>query len=327
MKKTRRINTCNFKNITRKNISKKYILSKDFDLFDIKYNEPKIKDMAVGLVYFNSAKSKRILMNYLYAREKFKVANIPTYTIEMYIDTPEIEDAIHIKSKFILFQKERLCYLLEKKIPKKFSKLLFIDSDLIFKNADWYNELSEKLNTTNIVQPFSRGVWLDITYKKSIKQRIPIAFYEKFGKVNLEGGIGGYHPGFAWGFQRDWYNKVGFFQYGILGDGDTLSSVIWMNYTDFNFKDYVIPAIEEYKKSIVEKPSICYLDTIIFHLWHGDSKKRQYSERRKIFKSVKDIRDIIRIADNGLFELKDNTYKSNILKYFKNRDDDGLEVV
>ena len=42
-------------------------------------------------------------MNYLYTREKLNIANIPNYTIEMYVTTPEIKDAIHIKTDFILF--------------------------------------------------------------------------------------------------------------------------------------------------------------------------------------------------------------------------------
>lgn len=325
--KTRKTATCNFRKITLKSANKKVKLSKSFDLYDLKYNTPLKKDLAVGLVYFNAAKSKRLLMNYFYALEKFRMANIPVFTLEVYEDSPEIKDAFHLKTDFIIFQKERMCYLLEKMIPKSFTKLLFIDSDLIFENTNWYNDLSERLETSDIVQPFSKGIWLDITYKKVVKQRIPIAFYQKFGRIDYDGGIGGYHPGFAWGFRRSWFNKVGFFQYAILGDGDTLSSIAWLNYTDFKTRDFIRNAVEDFKSSITEKPSICFLDGVIFHLWHGDSSKRQYRERREIFKSVKDVRDIIRVADNGLFELKDDTFKAKIRKYFKKRDDDGLPQI
>jgi hypothetical protein len=324
MVKTRKEARCNF-NATFKQATKVVKLSKNFDIYDLKYNKPEKNDLAIGLVYFNSAKSKRLLMNYLYVAEKFKIAGIPYFTIEMYEEAPEISDAVHLKTDFILFQKERLCHLLEKYIPKSFTKLLFIDSDLIFENLNWYNELSDKLNNFNVVQPFSKGLWLDITYKHIVKQRIPIAFYNKFGKIPLLGGIGGYHPGFAWGFQRDWFKKVGFFQQGILGDGDTLSSTVWLDYK-YEYVDFIKGAVEEFRKQMAEKPSICFLKGAIFHLWHGDSKKRQYGERRHIFKSIKDIRDIIKVANNGLFELKDDSLKAKIRKYFRNRDDDGLEV-
>jgi hypothetical protein len=220
---TRKAQRCDFKRITLKSAKKQMKLAKSFDLYDLKYKQPVKADLAVGLVYFNAVKSKRLLMNYLYVAEKFKMSNIPFFTLEMYETTPEIADAFHLKTDFTLFQKERLCHLLEKRIPKIYSKLLFIDSDLLFENSNWYNDLSEKLDNFNIVQPFERGVWLDITYKESVKTRIPIVFYNKLGKIAMDGGIGGYHPGFAWGFQREWFNKVGFFQYAILGDGVQLS--------------------------------------------------------------------------------------------------------
>lgn len=317
---------CNFRNITLKQAKKKSRLGPSFELSDIHYVSPVKRDLAVGLVYFNASKSKRLLMNYLYVAEKFKVANIPFFTVEMYEDTPELKDAIHLQTDFILFQKERLCHLLETYIPKSYSKLLFLDSDLIFQNPNWYKELSDKLESYQIVQPFSKGVWLDITYKHIVKERIPIIFYNKFGKISMEGGIGGYHPGFAWGFQRDWFRKVGFFQYGILGDGDTLSSTVWLDYSDFQYVPFIQPSIEDFRKSISEKPSICFLQGEIYHLWHGDSKNRQYKSRRAIFKSIRDIRDEIYVAENGLFALQHTTFQKKIRNYFKKRDDDGLAI-
>lgn len=325
--KTRKQTGCNFSNIKLKDFKRKTRLAKYFNVYDLKYSSPVRKDIAVGFVFFNSAKSKRLLMNYLYVVEKLKLAGIPYYTIEMFENEPEIADAFHVKTEFILFQKERLCYLLEKQIPKTFNKLMFMDCDLLFDNLNWYNELSLKLDNFEIVQPFSRGVWLDITYKQAIKDRIPMVFYSKFGSINATGGVGGYHPGFAWAFQRDWFNKVGFFQYAILGDGDTYSSTVWLDYKGFNYRDFIYDAIQDYKKSVSVRPKMCFLNGNIYHLWHGDSINRQYSERRRIFKNIKDIRDIIQIADNGLFKLKDRSLEAKIRKYFKNRDDDGVAVI
>lgn len=326
MKKTKK-SSCNFRRVTLKQINRKTKIEKSFDLHDLKYIKPIKKDLAVCLVYFNCIKSKRLLMNYLYVVEKFKIAGIPLFTIEMYEDSPEIADAIHVKTDFILFQKERLCHLLEKRIPESFTKLLFIDSDLVFQNLNWYNELSQKLNSFNIVQPFEKGVWLDITYTKIVKVRTPIVFYQKLGYRQADGGIGGYHPGFAWAFQRDWFRKVGFFQYSILGCGDTHSSTAFTNYIHWTCPDYTARAFEAYKKLIEEnKPSVCYLKGNIYHLWHGDQKNRQYSDRREIFNDVEDIRDIIKVDKNGLFALKNDSLKKKIRAYFTNRFDDGLEI-
>ena len=282
MRKTRKV-SCDFKGLTIKFLSRKTKLSKSFDLYDLKYKAPEKKDLAVGFVYFNSVKSKRLLMNYLYTVEKFKMAGIPVYTIEMYEDSPEIKDVIHIKTDFILFQKERLCHILEKHIPDTYTKLLFIDCDLVFDNLNWYNELSEKLNDFNIVQPFTKGVWLDITYKRIVKERMSMAFYQKFGLNKNAGNDGGYHPGFAWAFQRSWFRKVGFFQKALLGEGDILSSTSWLN-KEYEIKEYYKSSVQEFRDSIKEQPSICYLAGFIYHLWHGDNKNRQYKTLKNIFK-------------------------------------------
>jgi hypothetical protein len=156
-----------------------------------------------------------------------------------------------------------------------------------------------------------------------MKERIPIIFYNKLGMIPNTGGIGGYHPGFAWAFQRSWFRQYGFFQYAVLGDGDSISSTVWFKYTDFTYRQFLLDAIEEYKQNMVA-PKACFIDSTLYHLWHGDSKKRQYSSRRDIFKSVKDIRNILRVGENGLFSLKDDSLKPKIRKYFQNRDDDGI---
>lgn len=319
---------CDFSKATRRIIykNKKSRLGKGLDIYDLKYNEPTKKDLAIGLVYFNCVKSKRLIMNYLYVREKLRIADIPTYTIEMYEGTPEIHDAIHLKTDFILFQKERLCHLLEKHIPSFFKKLMFIDCDLVFDNLRWYDDVSKKLDHFNIVQPFSNALWLDITYKKIVKERIPFVFYKKFGNISEEGGIGGYHPGFAWAFQRDWFRKVGFFQESILGDGDTISSTLWLNYENFQYKPYLNKAVMDFKSSLNVLPTMCFIDGNVYHLWHGDQRKRQYRRRRLIFKDVSDIRDILKTDENGLYMLKDGSLKEKIRKYFTNRDDDGLPL-
>ena len=332
MGKTRK-KTCNMRNITLKQLKKKTVLRSDFNIFDLRYEKPKRADMAVGIVYFNSVKSKRLLMNYLYVVEKLKMANIPVYTLEMFEGEPEIKDAFHYKTDFILFQKERLCFLLEKQIPKRFTKLVFMDSDLILDNTNWYNELSDKLEHFDVIQPFSKALWLDVTYTKIVKQRPSIIYFKKFNKINETFGNGGYHPGYMWAFQREWYNKIGFFQYAVLGGGDSFSMIGFINSHPLLFieKYYtglkcLVNSVDTYLLSFKDNiPRVCNLDSNIYHLWHGSAKKRAYGKRWNILKPIKDIRDILTVGSNGLFVLKnDPVLKRKIRTYFQNRDDDGI---
>jgi len=324
-RKTPGMNTrkhCRYTKSTLKRVKVRLHSKKALNIHDIHYKEPTKKDMAVGLVYFNSSGSKRLLMNYLYTVEKMKLAKIPYYTIEMYTDKPDIADAIHVKTDFILFQKERLCYVLEKHIPKTFKKLLFMDTDLIFDNENWYNEASNKLDAFELIQCFSNVYNLDITYKIKTGSFLSYKMHKAFPNVEKTS------PGGAWAFQRDWYNKVGFFQHDPMGGSDVMSLKAWTGgeyRPEKEIPRHLSRVYEEFTKKITELPSICYIEGGIYHLWHGTSKNRQYGVRSKIFRNVNDIMDIMKVNDDDIFELTDASYRKRIMDYFLKKDDDGFE--
>lgn len=292
------------------------------DIQTIRYIEPSKKDMAVGLVYFNSTGSKRLLMNYLYTVEKLKLANIPYYTIEMYTDKPDIADAVHVKTDFVIFQKERLCYVLEKHIPKKYTKLLFMDSDIIYEDPNWYTEISCNLNKFNIVQGYSNIVYLDLTYRERTLSLLSYNMKKVFPKIEKT------TPGGVWGFQRDWFNKVGFFQYDPVGANDSYSLQGWTGGAykpDRPIPKYLVTAYNEFTQKIISLPSICYVPGTIYHLWHGSLKNRQYGKSRiQMFESVDNIKDVMKIGKNDIFEMMDNNLRKKIRDYFIRKDDDGI---
>ena len=304
---------------------KKVVLPKSFDLRNIVYKEPNKDDLAIGLVYFNANKSKRILMNYLYVVEKLKIANIPYYTMEVYSDIPDLKDAFHIKTNFILFQKEHLCHLLEKRIPNKYTKIAFIDGDIVFDNPNWYNELSRKLDTFNIVQAFKKFIRLDITYSKILDETLAFIFRKEFGNVShVKNTRLGFNPGGAWGFQRDWFKKIGFFQDDVIGASDTYSALSWgITKDEYVYPEYIKKSIQEYKNKINKVPSSSYINTNIYHLWHGPIMNK-YKTRKNIFKGIKDIKDVISTDSNGVYVLKDKVLQKKFTRYFNRRDDDGI---
>jgi hypothetical protein len=283
------------------------------------YSKPKRRDMAVCFVYFNSSNSKRLQMNYLYTLEKLKVANIPTYTIELFYNKPEIKNAFHVKGESYIFHKERLCRLLEKKVSWLYSKILFLDADIIFLSPSWYSEVSKLLDTHDVVHPFTDALWSDITYKQYFQQRNSITLADKSGKY-----IPTLHPGFGWAFRRSWYRRVGFFDYGITGSGDTLSAAAWL---DLKFPNgYLQPALKSAFDDFCKlpKPRITHAPGTIIHLWHGSKQNRKYAERHTILKDISDVRQIIKISKDGVFELTDLELNDKLRRYFIERDDDGF---
>jgi hypothetical protein len=291
-------------------------------------SQSKKYDMAIAFVFFNPSKSKRILMNYLYTVNR--LTEFPCYTIELVFDNriPEIpasRNVVHVNSHSYMFHKERLCRVLESKIPKKYTKIVFLDADLIFSDVKWYSDMSEKLNTHDVVQAFEFGHWLDLTYKNVSLTRET--------SVKCPGNVYShkFHPGFAWGFRREWYNKVGFFDWAVSGSGDTLSVAAWMKQS-FPKGAHSLPksmnsVYQDY--CTMKKPKISYLEGIhVFHLYHGSRINRQYVDRHSILNIERDIRTLLKVNKEGAYEwVEPSRWNPKLLGYFIARDDDGVEIL
>jgi hypothetical protein len=280
------------------------------------------RDMAIGLVFFNPASSKRMVMNYLYVWNLLKTQGLPVFTLELVFGdaTPEIKKAHHVRGNSYMFHKERLCRLLEERIPSKYKKLLFLDADIVFSGDTWYEEISTLLDSHDVVQPFTRAHWLDLTYTNVELTRETV--------LNMKGSMWDfkYHPGFAWAFRREWYRKVGFFDWAVTGSGDTLSSAKWLNKA-FPEKFKSLPfamrrAYASYRK--LESPTITSREGDVFHLYHGSRKKRQYSERHHLLDVNEDIKDMITLNRDGVYEWKDAKWNVVLYEYFRNREDDDI---
>jgi hypothetical protein len=281
-------------------------------------------DMAIGFVFFNPAESKRLLMNYLYVANLYRSCGWPIFTLELVFGDrkPEIVDAFHVYGNSYMFHKERLCRLLEKRIPKHFKKIVFLDADVIFESTEWYEETSELLEHAEVVQPFEKAHWMDLTYTKIDLTR------ETVLKMNGDTWDFLYHPGFAWAFQRDWYNRIGFFDWAVSGSGDTLSVAKWLH-KKFPSKFQSLPKAlqSKYKEYLTfTSPEIVFRrNGEIYHLYHGSRKNRQYAERHKMLEITESIQDMIEINKDGAYEWKDPKWNEVFLEYFKNRFDDAVE--
>jgi hypothetical protein len=283
--------------------------------------------MAICFVLFNPAQTKRILMNYFYVRNLYEQQGLPVFTLELVYEgrKPEVPDAFHVTGKSFLFHKENLYRILEAKIPCQYKKLAFLDADVYFTDKTWYKKVSDLLNTHDVVQPFERAHWLDLTYKKTMLTRKSVVLNTK-----REWDFG-YHPGFAWCMTRKWYTKVGFFDYAVSGSGDTLSSAAWLQKTfPENFQSLPKPLIPKYLTFRSQPvPRIAYLKEMdLYHLYHGSRENRQYAERHKMLNISGEIEDHIEVNKDGVFEWKViPKWNPLYLQYFKKRDDDGLSEI
>jgi hypothetical protein len=294
---------------------------------EIYYEKPKKDDMAVVFAFFNYVGSSRLIMNYLYTVEKMKTAKIPTFTIELVIegDKPCIKDAYHVYGKSYLFQKENLCRIIEKQIPAKYTKLLFLDSDIIFEDSKWYTKLSDILETHDICHAFENAKWLDLTYKTVLQEAVSYVKSPNKDTLLWASNNTKYHCGFGWAFTRKSYNKSGFIDAAVIGSGDLIFS-----YSLFGKKYKGTQNLEMYDSSIqawqktFTSYDVTYLPVSIYHMHHGSLTKRQYESRNEIFDTVADITKIITKNKDGVYELTEPRFNDLLFNYFKLREDDSV---
>jgi hypothetical protein len=295
---------------------------------ELYYDIPLKNDLAVGIAFFNYTGSSRITMNYLYVVEKLKLAKIPYFTIEHVItgSSPRIKDAYHVYGSSYLFQKENLMRVLETKIPSNYTKLLFLDADILFETPNWYDMLSDLLEKNDVVHCFETAKWLDITYTKIQMEAFSvIATPDKHVNL-LSNDACKYHSGFGWAFTRQWYNSHGFIDKTVIGSGDFLFVNTLLGRTLNNkYLTLYKTAREEWINRLTLPVIYTVLPVTVYHMFHGSLANRQYESRNTIFNGIENIEDIIYKNEYGVFELKDLSFNEKTYKYFCQRNDDIVE--
>lgn len=287
------------------------------------------KNMAVLMTFFNPCKSKRILMNFLYTYNNLKTAGIPVFAIECLFpnQTPSIgfDDIRIVHSTSYFFYKEALLRILEKSVPSQYTKFLFLDADLYYNEPNWYDMIESALDTHEVVQPYKTLNYLDLTYKNVLHSRPSYASVPSSSKN--ESAIG-----MAWAMTRSYYNRCGFYDECLLGNGDTVSAIHFTNRSFEGCDDILLNIHKETHALYSKKPkpnSVGYCDLVINHLYHGSLKNRKYWDRNFLFNEVDgDISHLMTTNEYGLFEWKTPEIKLKwnkiIFRYFSERDDDDM---
>ena len=133
--------------------------------------------------------------------------------------------------------------------------------------------------------------------------------------------------------RRDWYKAVGFFDWAVSGSGDTLSTAAWLRKPfPKHFKSCPRALKVEYdaykERVAADPPHITYLKGIeIDHLYHGSRENRQYTARHRLLEVDGEIRDLIRVNTDGVYEWCDVARWNQVFyAYFRNRNDDDVSA-
>ena len=109
--------------------------------------------------YFNYYNDPERKSNYIKFRQKFEYDLI---TVEVAKDKSEffIDDAIQIiaKPENLLWQKERCFNIALENLPDTVDKIVWVDTDIIFHNKNWLEDLDKELDHKPFVQSFEKVV-------------------------------------------------------------------------------------------------------------------------------------------------------------------------
>lgn len=303
------------------------------------YIPPTQTDTAVLIAFFNPGRFKRILKNALYIISILKENKIPCYVVEctFHKHKPQIPGAtLVLKSDSYMFYKEQLLNKLEPLVPDSYTKLVFLDADVLLDTPDWIDQISMSLETNDIVQPFNQACWLTPDNTRIRSKKMSYAFAIVTKKTINTNTIHDYHPGFVWGFKREVFRKLGgFFPRSIVGGGDVafilnlfpihVTDDLFFRAINSGFGKVILEAWRAYNHTFkTVNPTLGFLANRALHLFHGVKESRQYVTRYEdISKALKGTWDdeIVTNAD-GLFEFKRKELNTVVLNYFKGRDED-----
>lgn len=287
------------------------------------YAVPVKKDLAVIIPFFNPTQSIRIIQNVLLTTNLMRAVGIPVFVAELMTGDdvavfPEGPNNFLFRSASYMFYKENLFACVEKRLDTSYTKLLLLDSDILFEMPDWYDQLSVALESKEVIQPFESAHWLAADFRPSTSKQ----------SVLVKHGVNT-HSGFAWAFRRDWYAIAGICEHALVGGGDSLFCV--------RLSTGSIPQrLYRHEFSALPRiptPAMGFLKQKVYHLFHGPLVKRQYDSRYEPFlkylqrKGLVKISDLVLRREDGILEwLPAYRDELNILmlRYFQERNDDAI---
>jgi hypothetical protein len=285
----------------------------------IKYNEPKKRDICVAFCYFNTCGYIRSLQNLAFFETKLRLAKIPYFSAEMVIgDQPPMlaSPTLCFRSKSSLFYKEALWNRLEQAIPQQYTKICFLDSDIIFDRPDWLDEISRLLDTHDVVHPFKICHRLNHNFIPELSSSSYLSDIDNMAWKD---------HGFGWCLTREFFKKIGgFFYKCVMPNGDHYFRIALVQenvQTHPSIHDEII----EYKTKFIGA-KYTYLESTISHLYHGTFIKRSYDQFNKILDMIKpDWSAVFLLNADGFWELKDPVINSKYIEYFKSREEDIIK--
>lgn len=298
--------------------------------------------------YFNPCGYATRRRNYDLFVEGMRRAGVPCITVECAFgdapfELPQSLDVIQIRSRTLLWQKERLLNLAASWLPPSCRYVGWFDCDILFDEPDWVFHLERVLGTYKVAQVWESCLRLeqgnvagdqpDIAYSfAATMQRKPSLL--NAGRYDAHG-----HTGYGWAMRREIFDEVGLYESAVSGSADHFMA--HAIFGDYNF--CITNALKRDPRQIAHlkawgdrfhalvQNSLGVLPGQIRHLWHGDAVDRRY------FLRMHEITDLgfdpwtdLQIDPGAPLEWAPSMNKPGLKEYFANyfasRREDGSPI-
>jgi len=303
-------------------------------------------DLCVITTYYNPAAYETKMVNYRRFAEALERSGIALYTIELAFGDdpfalPAVPTTFRVRGRDIIWQKERLMNLLMREVPERYTKIIWLDCDVLFSNPDWAVASSAALDRYQVIQPFEWAVRLP---RNELQYDQDGELHEGFAALNsrtahrnadhfdLHG-----HTGYAWGIRRETLDRHGFYDACISGSGDHLMAHAFYGDIDTRCVYRMIGTgryfdhFSKWANKIYESVhgAVGFVPGYLLHLWHGDTSDRRYFERNQelIGMNFDPAQDLALDASGLLMWSEDNPgLRTWAVEFFSARKEDGVST-
>jgi len=258
-------------------------------------------DLAIVSCHFNPCGYRARERNVVQFLGRMRARGLPVFIAELLFPDqrpllPESGDGIvvrHFHSSDVMWHKERLLNLLIAELPARYTKVAWIDADVVFPDDRWYARASKLLDSYDLAQLFDDSRQLD-NEARFVGKVFGIAGYVARGEPNpFNFTTSLATTGLAWGAKRSLLAAHGLLDVMILGGADTymvLAAYGALDVTTSGRMQELTPGLDRVRRGWLERfgrdvrGRVGYLATTAIQLGHGAPELRRYGDRLDILK-------------------------------------------
>ncbi len=198
--------------------------------------------------------------------------------------------------------------------------IIWIDGDIIYENLEWLEDIDKMMSGNDFLQLFNKIVYLD---ERNNQTDTFQSIYSQ-NSNNIDELLGkGFKPGGAWCGRTSILKDKKLFDKMYVGGGDTIFTYglnsVKDGFTLNKIKKYHRPTWAEAIDWIesLDSYKVGFLDTTVYHLYHGELSKRNYNERYVKLKELHNKTTMSQnlIVQNQNLENKSEKIKSKVVVY------------